>query len=356
MKCRLRLHQTVWCVATVAVVSSVMGCIPPPSPIEPKVLAFYYPWYGTPWVSGQWVHWNEGGHNPDVFIGDRRDIGATDYPARDVYDSHDQTLIVSHLEEADAAGIDVLIGSWWGIGSFTDVALKEVMDVIESEGALTRLCIYYETVPGLSRDAAVADLTYILTEYGPREAYFKVEGTPVIFVYGRAIGQLSASDWQWVLAQVRQRHEALFWADAFILLPSVPAGFDGVHFYNPVVFIALGADMTVLYKNFVSMASSWGLYSAITVIPGYDDSHIGRPFPIVVGRNGGTRYADLWEAAIAARPDYVLITSYNEWHEGSEIEPSLEYGDTYITSTRTYADLFKETAAETKTLGCEKER
>ena len=45
----------------------------------------------------------------------------------------------------------------------------------------------------------------------------------------------------------------------------------------------------------------------------------------VTERWGGETYRVLWREAIAAAPDYVLITSWNEWHEGSELEPSVEY-------------------------------
>jgi len=48
----------------------------------------------------------------------------------------------------------------------------------------------------------------------------------------------------------------------------------------------------------------------------------------------------LWEEALRANPDWVLITSWNEWHEGSEIEPSWEYGDLYIRLTGRYAPRF----------------
>ena len=39
----------------------------------------------------------------------------------------------------------------------------------------------------------------------------------------------------------------------------------------------------------------------------------------------------------------VLLTSWNEWHEGTELEPSREYGFDYLTLTRQYAEIFKQT-------------
>ena len=38
----------------------------------------------------------------------------------------------------------------------------------------------------------------------------------------------------------------------------------------------------------------------------------------------------MWRSAIRARADIVTITSYNEWHEGTQIEPSVEAGVRYM--------------------------
>ncbi|MGC8890962.1 MAG: glycoside hydrolase family 99-like domain-containing protein, partial [bacterium] len=54
-------------------------------------------------------------------------------------------------------------------------------------------------------------------------------------------------------------------------------------------------------------------------------------------------YSNLWKFAINSNPNWIIITSFNEWHEGSEIEPSEEYGDTYINLTKEYSLKFKET-------------
>ncbi|MGB9606302.1 MAG: glycoside hydrolase family 99-like domain-containing protein, partial [Bryobacteraceae bacterium] len=81
--------------------------------------------------------------------------------------------------------------------------------------------------------------------------------------------------------------------------------------------------------------------AAVTVIPGYDDHKLGRPEPRpITSRHNGETYRILWEEAIAAGPDWVLITSWNEWHEGSEIEPSREYGDRALEQTKVFARRF----------------
>jgi hypothetical protein len=40
------------------------------------------------------------------------------------------------------------------------------------------------------------------------------------------------------------------------------------------------------------------------------------------GRRNGATYDVLWAAAVAARPDIVSITSFNEWREGTQIDPA----------------------------------
>ena len=37
---------------------------------------------------------------------------------------------------------------------------------------------------------------------------------------------------------------------------------------------------------------------------------------------------------MAAQPDWVLITSWNEWFEGTSVEPSVEYGDLALQNRR----------------------
>src|SRR5260370_30295565 len=50
--------------------------------VNKEVLAFYYPWYGNPQVSGSWVHWQ------GVDAVNHTIDNATHYPELGAYDSH----------------------------------------------------------------------------------------------------------------------------------------------------------------------------------------------------------------------------------------------------------------------------
>jgi hypothetical protein len=57
-------------------------------------------------------------------------------------------------------------------------------------------------------------------------------------------------------------------------------------------------------------------------------------------RLDGRTYRTYWDEAIKANPDWIIVTSWNEWAEGTEIEPSLELGDKYLQITAEYARRF----------------
>ncbi|MFX1475136.1 MAG: hypothetical protein ACFFCO_06655 [Promethearchaeota archaeon] len=175
---------------------------------SPDVLAFYYPWYGTPSVSGQWMHWDGAGHNPDNIVEGRRDISAAHYPLIDVYDCTDKSTLQTHIQMAKAARIDGFVASWWGIGSFEDIAVSHLRTVCEAENF--QFTIYYETTSSVA--TAVADLEYLLNTYAGSPSWYRLDGRPVIYVYARAREQLAPSlsspEWEvygaasfWVLVE-----------------------------------------------------------------------------------------------------------------------------------------------------------
>lgn len=293
-----------------------------------QVLAFYYPWYGNPATSGRWAHW-QGPHGEAP-----RQSPTLNHPTLGLYDSHDPAVIATHAAEAKSAGITALVVSWWGIGSFEDQALPALLAAAATAGL--RITVYLEQQKDGAAGAA-RDVAYLLATYGAHPAWLQAKGRPVVFLYLQALRDLPARDWRraagraFLVGDVSPRETADFAAWAPYM--------DGIHVYVLAPYVqgmtpaqmAAWADRT--YPAWQRMIGE-KLFCA-TVIPGFDDTLVpDRPQPRpTVARYDGQTYRTLWDAAIRHRADWVVVTSFNEWHEGSEIEPSREQGDRYLRLT-----------------------
>ena len=310
--------------------------------VQKRVMAFYYPWYGTPGVSGSWRHWR--GINEEEKTID----SSTHYPEIEPYDSQNRSLMARHIRQAKEHGIDTFIFSWWGEDDFSDRALPAMLD--EAHEQDFKLCVYWERIPkrGDSRvEGSVDTLSYLIEEYGNHPAFLRVDGKPVIFAYGRVMGQVAWHQWKPIIEETRARtgHDFVLLADGYGN-EDYARLFDGLHIYNPVGWVLeksrehLRNEAEVRYGDAVELSHRYEKIAGCTIIPGYNDTKIREPGK-ATGRKNGDIYRILWEEAIRAGADWVVITSWNEWHEGSEIEPSVEYGDLYLELTRRYAHRFK---------------
>ena len=289
-----------------------------------KVLAFYYPWYGTPeGASGQWVHWDPS----------RSDYAATHMPTSGYYDSLDAETLRRHIQEAKAADIDGFIASWWEIGSFEDRAFDLLLQVAEEENFL--IAPYYEDA--LSSLQLVTGINFIVSRYGDSPSFLKVDGLPVIFFYVRVLNRFSLAQWESAFASVRQGNHEIF-AIADSLQPDYLSAFQGLHTYNPVGLPL--AAVTSQYSAASLAARLQGKLFAATVLPGYQEAVFRASSPVAQRADGET-YHSYWNIARESQPHWILITSFNEWHEGSEIEPSEEFGTTYLTQTAHEAEIWR---------------
>jgi hypothetical protein len=368
-----------------------------------KVMAFYYAWYGGPPDYRHWASATDDprfSHDPNQVVatgdqypaGVRRDIASTDYPTLGPYDSRDAGTIDRHLRWARRAGIDDLIVSWWGPGSYEDRALRLLLRRVRATDSPVRVSVYLETwalfyggqlQPGFLfdprnfsaegreaiRQRAVEWVSYLLRSYGNDPGFQRARKAgrrvPVVFFY--FAGLFDPLEWQDIFARVRQAtgREGFYQGDVEGADPQAQArAFDGLHVYttapltaegdlslaarilNPSAAVQLptsgvtdrltvGSDYRVLATEARALGRSW----SATVIPGFDDRQIRNPsFYVSRDRNGNRTYELQWRDALSSRPDWALITSFNEWHEGTEIEPSVEYGREFLARTRVWAD------------------
>ena len=309
-----------------------------------QVLAFYYPWYGNPGTSGYWKHWEKVDEQ-------KKSIGrATNYPLLGPYDSHDPKVVEQHCRRAKQAGVTGFIVSWDTQNSFHDKGMPLLLDAAQKAGLTVTVLV--ERINGENnasnaqkRENALRDVLYLLERYGKHPAWLKVDGKPVQFIYNRAVRTLKLNGWLWVITEANRKYAggAVFMGDP--VAPNVLRVFDGWFVYG-IVGGTKGKSPDGIRAYAKLRFPEWvkeGRIACATVMPGFDDSKSGRPAPRpVVERHDGQTYRALWEEAIAANPDWVLITSWNEWHEGTEIEPSVENGERELTTTAEFASKFLE--------------
>ncbi|MFX0099985.1 MAG: glycoside hydrolase family 99-like domain-containing protein, partial [Candidatus Hodarchaeota archaeon] len=214
--------------------------------------------------------------------------------------------------------------------------------------------------------SAVADeLIYILENYGDHPKFFKVNGIPVIFIFATFSSGMTGERWKTVRRMVEEEYGPVYLhadigynKDDKSIPPTTHdlEPFDGYHHYvmnRMIVNNDFDEDTTAynfreIYRNHVRTARQLGVNFAPCILPGYDDTNriwVGGNY--IKNRKGTVQYGNdwtysgMWEDAIASGAKWTLILTWNEWHEGSEIDVSMEYGEWFLNLTKNYTQAFK---------------
>lgn len=75
--------------------------------------------------------------------------------------------------------------------------------------------------------------------------------------------------------------------------------------------------------------------------PGYDDRKIRGKNGIFQDRREGDFYRESWDAVLASDVNIVAIETWNEWHEASNIDKCIQYGERYLALSKEYIARFK---------------
>ncbi len=286
---------------------------------ERLVLAFYYAWYDqATWSSGK---------VPDV----------PDEP----YASANPEVMARQIDQAKGAGIDAFVLNWWGQGNQTEKNLKALLEQAAQKGF--RVAVDFDPNSPFMRGTGsyAENLRHLHTVHAVHPAYLRYNGRPVVFFYN--VSRLSAGAWQSLRDQVDPQRQALWIAEGTDL--GYQSVFDGHHLYSitwpnripPAQTLPKWGDRVRAYNRDHGTAKLW----VATVMPGYDDRKVRPGSGFVQGREGGDYYRQSWQAAIASKPHWVIVNSFNEWPEGSYIEPSKAYGNLYLDLTREWAGRFR---------------
>ncbi|XP_004673764.1 PREDICTED: glycoprotein endo-alpha-1,2-mannosidase isoform X1 [Condylura cristata] len=319
------------------------------SPPNYYLHVFYYSWYGNPKFDGKYVHWNhqilkhwdprlnknypQGKHKPPD------DIGSSFYPELGSYSSRDPAVIETHMKQIYSASIGVLALSWYPPYSYDENGLPtdDLVPTILDKAHKYNLKVTFHIEPYASRDDKnmYKNVKYIINKYGSHPAFYRYKtktgkALPVFYVYDSYITKPEI--WANLLTPVGSQsirnspYDGLFIAllveyrHRFNILHG---GFDGIYTY----FATNGFTYGSSYENWSSLKSFCDKYNLLfipSVGPGYIDTSI-RPWNSQNTRNriNGKYYENALKAALQVHPSLISITSFNEWHEGTQIEKAV---------------------------------
>jgi hypothetical protein len=255
--------------------------------------AFYYPWFPEAW--------KQQGFDP-----------FTRYePSAGYYDSSATAIIDRHIDSMVYAGMDAGIASWWGQGSRTDSRISALL--ARAAGKPFSWALYYE--PEGSGDPSPTtiadDLAYVKAKYASSPAYLKVGGKPVIFVYADPGDGCGMAD-RWAKGNASAGfHVVLKDFPGYTSCASQP---DDWHQYAPA--------------NATQVSTT-----SYTVSPGFwrPDESSAR-----LARDTARFTKDV-AAMAASGKRWQLVTTWNEWGEGTAVESATQWSSP--SGNGTYADI-----------------
>lgn len=302
----------------------------------PLVLAHYFAWYD-----------GDGWQDCNISAGDR---------PLEPYHSDDPVAIARHVEMARAIGLNGFTLHWFAPGDRTDQNFRSLLTASQGTRFASTVVFSHHIWHGLTqpRRANITEaLRYIIEQHTPHPNFLRVEGKPVIFftdIY-RTPEASPHQFWASLRDEVDPERQTLWIGEG--LDASYLSVFDGLYVFK----ISHAA-----YPHDYRKSARWGgqvrrwadqtgqpkLWIA-TISPGWDDLRAGCRADVRVDnqphrleRAGGAIYEATLQSALESNPDWLIVSSFNEWVEGSYIEPSEQYGRKYLELTAEFVTRFKE--------------
>lgn len=248
------------------------------------------------------------------------------------------------MRDVRAAGIDFIAPVYWGVPgqpnswSFRGLPpLTKAWEAMEAVGENPpRIALFYDTSTLLhGPNGQRVDLS---TEEGkwwfyatirdffsfiPPKMWAAIEGKPIVFLYSASF---AARQDPALFPFVRQHFLEDFSCEPYLV-------------------------REVSWQGETDAVYAWGgalgpkLYSVSSLGPGYDHHAVPGRKPLVVDREGGKFYERAWQALLSRRltrrAKIVMVETWNELHEGTDVCETKEYGRQYIELTAHWAARFK---------------
>lgn len=317
-------------------VDKVMSIKSPAKIVSNKLLLVHYmDWFQSKPINGKWGwHWTMNHFNPDIKLDGRRQIASHYYPLIGPYDSSDPNALKCQLMLIKMAGIGGIVVDWYGKDNYYDYAdinknLEELIPLVHEAGLRFAVCYEDHTVPieikggvfsaSQSVEHGQELLRWMQKHLFSQPDYLKIDGKPVLLTFGNPY--YTSSQWTQIFSVLPVKPLYISESNRHEIAASY-GGFDWP--------IPEGGTKAALKEQdaFYQRANKWP-FTIAAAFPRFHDIYsqagVSPSLGIVKGEDGDT-YRTTLTKALQSRANVVQIVTWNDWGEGTQIEPSIEKG------------------------------
>ncbi len=247
------------------------------------------------------------------------------------------------IESALAYGVDGFCVDVVNPKSWTPTLSRFFRD---AEGTRFKVALCIDRL-SYDNDVLLAALDSFIRRYQDHPNACRIDGKMVIFVYN--LGGKAPGEWLAVREELRKRgldacyigqpmHETSMWDDP-VRLEQALRCFDGLYDFGCNGFTPEEMKQRLANGRAAIAAKKPGALLVGGIAVGYlgQGSAYYRPY-----RNSGTLRHN-WEAALAGRADWVCLTTWNDYVENTQFEPSVVNRDNLLMINREFLDLWRGT-------------
>ena len=297
------------------------------------------PWYASKPVSGAWGwHWAMNHFAPDEKASDSGPNAASKFhPLLGFYDSSDPDVLECQVLWMKIAGIDGVIFDWYGPDDFLDYGplhrnCAAMLPYLRRAGLKFAVCYEDQTVKRMVADGHLRPdetlahgrkvMRWLDDNWFKEPNYLRVDGKPLLLVFGP---QFYGDD-AWP-----QLFEGLRTPPQFLTLHERKSVASGAFDWPlPQAGNNLGA-----VQRFSERSANWPV-SMPVAFPRFDDIYreAGLTSYGKIDDDDGETYETTLRAALQSGAQVVQIATWNDWGEGTQIEPSREFGTRDLEATQ----------------------
>jgi len=295
-----------------------------------KIFMHWMPWFETPDSKGAWgYHWKMNTQNPDVIVNGKRQIAAYSYPQTGPYASGDPDIIEYQLLLMKYSGVDGVMIDWPG----TRVRYDYPDNLANSNALIAKLNALGLQFSIVQEDrnwdagqtsGANGDFIYMQNNYFNQSNYLKVNNVPVVLNFG-PITFHQPAEWNQILTGLNPKPKVI---PLYGNTNQVGANNAGGEF--PWIY----QDHPTVVNNYYAQAANFPISIGV-VYPGFKSFYQagGADGPTwQIAYNSTGTFSSLLDKALASSVGIIQFATWNDYGEGTMIEPTAEFGYGFLTT------------------------